>query len=71
MRAVYLPDNYNYKEGYEITISILKFAKEFEKSAFAGSFYFSKANEHSEDFWISFVQKIESTLLQEGVRPSK
>ena len=34
----------------------------YERSAFAGDFDLSLADEHSDDFWIQFVMKAEALL---------
>ena len=70
MKVVYLKQAVNPQVGREITIYIVKYSKQFDKSSFAGDYQVSIADEHSEDFWKEMVIEIEHALWVHEIKPN-
>ena len=68
MKVIYLREAVNPQLGREITIYIVKYSKQFDRSSFAGDYEVSIADEHSEDFWKEMVIEIEHALWVHGIK---
>ena len=69
MKVSYLKENQTTAKGREITIYIFKYIPEYsQKSEIAKDYLLNYADEHSEDFWFKFFQKIEESLSIEKIR---
>ena len=68
MKVYYLKENSTSAIGREITLYIFKYDKIYDNSEIRACFDFDYCDEHSENFWIEFVLKIESTLKANKIK---
>jgi hypothetical protein len=68
MKTTYLKENKNTAKGREITIYIYKYVEEYSTKSEIGTEYFlNYSDEHSENFWNSFFNKIEKVLSENKI----
>ncbi len=67
MKVIYLRQAQNPQSGRQITIYIVKYDPQFDKSQFAGDFGLDISLEHSQAFWLVMCRKIEEYLDSYGI----
>jgi hypothetical protein len=69
MKTAYLKENTNTAKGREITIYIYQYVKGYSSISEIGKQYgLNLSDEHSENFWIRFFNKIEEILSINNIR---
>lgn len=70
MKVYYLKENYQSALGREITIYVFKYDQVYDQSEIRQDYMFDYCDEHSTEFWLEFISRIEKTLKDNKIRSS-
>merc|ERR1711957_843202 len=68
MKVRYLKENTSTPKGREITIYIMKYDNAYDNSEIREMNEFGIYDEHSEDFWLDFINSVEKELKESDIK---